>query len=73
MKYLKYATFCILGMLLSTAIFYVGLAALAALFFEPGDSYFDRAPRVADAVFFLWLLTSLASGAVGVWWARRRK
>lgn len=73
MKYTKYITFCVLGMLIATAVFYGGLAAWFALFIEADDNYLDRKPRVADALFVLWLIWSLMGGVLGVWLARRRK
>jgi hypothetical protein len=72
MKYTKYIAFFVLGSLFATAAFYAGLLSWGALFFEAGDSYLDREPRVADALFVLWLICSLMGGAVGVWLARRR-
>ncbi|MDM0075617.1 hypothetical protein QTH90_14535 [Variovorax sp. J2P1-59] len=72
MKYIKYPACFVLGLVISTAIFYGGLAAWASLFLDPNDSYFDREPRVADAVFMSWLIWTLLGGFFGAWLARRK-
>lgn len=58
----KEAACFVLGVLLVTGLFYGAVTASSVLFRDPQDSYFDRAPYVADVLMFAWIV------CMARWW-----
>lgn len=66
MKYIKGAVFFVLGFLLATGGFLLGLIAW-------GEEFQHAAPLVSDGFFVAWFSTSVLVGGAGVWLGLRRR